>query len=286
MKTFVKLIFYQSKSNTKPLLAAMNARSHSIEISCDLSNVTDVAKVLVHSIVFFRTLGKFTYIQDASYLIGTLGCERVDCKQLDFTYVRCSSDILAGRIDRAVEEFTSRLDERSCYGILELDFYTKKAARWPFNETKTNWESWVMKMQLQKTRPPSRSSPFDGGHSEMNIVDSLRQHLLDIVTLVNSERFSVPSMPNQANIDEVFDPSYQDLQPYLFELSYKTSDTPERRGSAALSSGNGSPSFRGGGSPSHRGDGSPSSRGDNYSGFDNGARRTSLQKFLLGTLEL
>ena len=36
----------------------------------------------------------------------------------------------------------------------------------------------------------------------------------------------VPKIPNREDIDTVFDTSYQDVQPYLFRISYATSGCP------------------------------------------------------------
>lgn len=235
----------------------MNTKNHIIEIFCDHKQATDVAKAIIHSIVFFRSFGKFTYKHESSYSIGSLGFEQVDCQSLNFTYIRGSSSELASAIDAKLLEFTSKLDERLRHAILLLEFYTKKPNRWPFNDTKIVWESWTVKITF--THAMNQNS-FDRQFStRSNAEEALRRIMIDIVTLVNTDR-PFPQMPTQSDFENTFDASYVNLQPYLFSLSWKICDISDKHAS--------------GQSPK------------DISIETTEPRRSSITRFLLGTLEL
>lgn len=292
----------------------MNVRNHLIEIQCSQRDVNDVAQALVHSVIFFRTHGKFNYKHEGSYSIGTLGFERAFCDHFDFTYARCSSLSLVTRINNRVQEFADRINESTHSGTITLEFYQKRQNRWPFNDSKIVWEQWNFKIiispprsnQLLLVSPSSPPAP-SATHSTLNsgldhqtrnsacssnsgniakpdhfnqlrLEDLLSQKILDIIRLVNSDKCSVPQMPTQPNLDTVFDTSLSDLQPYLYNISYKISETAPGSQSMVGSPGSGSIGSSTGGAVGGTG-GTKSNEGD-------GTAQSSIKKFLLGTLEL
>lgn len=89
----------------------MNSKNHLIEIFCGHKHINDVAQILVHSIIFFRTHGRFNYKQQGSYSIGSIGYEEVNCDFLDLTYVRCSSLTLINRVNDKIQEFVYKLND-------------------------------------------------------------------------------------------------------------------------------------------------------------------------------
>lgn len=217
----------------------MNIRNHSIEIQCSLREVNEVVKILTHSIIFFRTHGKFNYKEEKNYSIGSLGYERVDCSYLQFSYVRCSSPTLNARIETKIQEFVDKLSEYNHSGNLVLEFHTKHPNRWPFNDSKIVWESWTMKFILTT--------------SVQQLETILSQKLIDVVEMINDDRIPLPQMPTQPNLDNVFDTSFYELQPYLYSLSYKVNENAP---------------------------------GDHSANVLTNASTQSFKKFLLGTLEL
>lgn len=256
----------------------MNIRNHLIEIQCNYRDVGDVAQAIVHSIIFFRTHGKFNYKHEGSYSIGTLGFERVYCDHLDFNYIRCSSQSLANKINNKIQEFVDKINEYSHSGTLALEFYTKKPSRWPFNESKFVWELWNIRTVISPGSVPALSAGehlanYQQQHhnrlldinSSNRTEDLLSHKILDIVRIVNSDKCSLPQMPTQPNLDTVFDTSFSDLQPYLFNLSHKISETAP-----------GSHSVIGGTTTKYS---------DGATVTDNTTQST-FRKFLLGTLEL
>lgn len=232
----------------------MNTKNHIIEILCDYRQASDVAKAILHSIVFFRSSGKFTYKHESSYSIGSLGFQQVHCKSIDFTYIRSSSSALAATIDAKLFDLSKKLEERPGHTILLLEFYTKKSNRWPFNDTNTVWESWTLKiLSPQLMIQNSFEVPIP---SRANVEEALRLRMLDIVTLVNRDR-PLPPTPTQSDLQNTFDVSYMDLQPYLFSISWKICDLPDNSENPL----------------------------EDLS-IENEPRRSSITRFLLGTLEL
>ena len=49
--------------------------------------VEEAVSSIFHTLLFHRTLGKFTYKQEGNYTVGTVGYEDVDCDFIDLTYV-------------------------------------------------------------------------------------------------------------------------------------------------------------------------------------------------------
>lgn len=265
----------------------MNIRNHLLELQCTQREVTDVAQALVHSIIFFRTHGKFNYKHEGSYSIGTLGFERAFCDNLDFSYVRSSSLSLVSRVNNKIQEFVDKINEFTHSGTLSLEFYTKRASRWPFNDSKIVWELWNIKLLLITPASPSAIGGTTGEnnryyhhhqhhhyhhfhqqrHSESatRLEDLLSHKIFDIIKVVNGHKCSLPQMPTQPNLDTVFDTSFSDLQPYLYNLSYKISD-------AAPSS--------------HSVIGGTASKSSDGALVTDTSTQSSLKKFLLGTLEL
>lgn len=219
----------------------MNIRNHLIEIHCGYRDITDVAQAIIHSLLFFRTHGKFNYKHEGSYSIGTLGYERVEATHLDFTYIRCKSTSLVSHINGKIQEIVNKLNELSNSVTFTLEFYTRKPNRWPFNDSKIIWELWNIKLVI--TNPSSSTNRLE---------DVLSQKLLDIVRIVNNEKFSLPQMPTQPNLEFVFDTSHVDLQPYLYSISYKIGENVQAANCVLADS----------------------------------STQSSLKKFLLGTLEL
>lgn len=251
----------------------MNVRNHLIEIQCGHKDINDVAQALIHTLLFYRTHGKFNYKHEGSYSIGTLGFERATCDHLDFTYVRCSSPTLVNRVNAKIQEFTEKLSELSHSGTLALEFYTKRPSRWPFNDTKIVWELWNIKIVINQNSSSAATATSEHHHyqerysdTSARLEDVLSHKMLDIVRIVNSDKCTLPQMPTQANLDNVFDTSLNDLQPYLYNISYKIQEGAPGSHSA--------------------GQAGTSTKHPEGNIVTDSSTQSSLKKFLLGTLEL
>lgn len=282
----------------------MNIRNHLIEIQCSHRDLNDVAQALLHSIIFFRTHGKFNYKHEGSYSIGTLGFERAFCDHFDFTYVRCSSLALVTRINNKVQEFVDRTNDNTHSGTITIEFFQRRPNRWPFNDSRIVWEQWNIKItlcpalnsqqplhinplspQLVHNSTPANDYYSGGGTHRGRLVDQFRleDHLghkiLDIIRIVNSDKCSVPQMPTQPNLDTVFDASICDLQPYLHNISFRISETTP--GSHSVIGGGGTSSGQGEGSSN-----TGSNKINDRLPHTDTTTQSSIKKFLLGTLEL
>lgn len=275
----------------------MNIRNHLIELQCSQREVADVSQALIHSLIFFRTHGKFNYKHEGSYSVGTLGFERVTCNHLDLSYIRCSSSSLINRVDTKVQELVEKLNEYSHYITIALEFYTRRPNRWPFNDSKIVWELWNIKIVINSNNNnnnnnncsnPTTTIAYSGSpnlqqynnnninnyhHQQQQprlttetsnrVEDLLSAKLLDIIRIVNADKCTLPAMPTQPNLENIFDTSHNELQPYLYNLSYKISESLPGAYHAT------------GGSPK---------TSDGL--VTDSSTQSSLKKFLLGTLEL
>ncbi|OTF72045.1 autophagy-related protein 101-like protein, partial [Euroglyphus maynei] len=57
--------------------------------------------------------------------------------------------------------------------------------------------------------------------NNISIEDQLFDKISSIVTIVNQPNAFLPVMPSESELDNVFDTSYSDIQPYNFRISYK-----------------------------------------------------------------
>lgn len=235
----------------------MNIANHSIEIECSQKHVPDIAQVIIHSILFYRSYGKFNYSQGSSFSIGSLGYDQVKCDLINFSYVRYTCPSLVQRINSRIQEFVDQLSENTQVAVLALEFYKQRSSNWPFNDSKMNWELWNIKF-IMKSNSSSQSYAI-------KLEDDLREKMFDIIRIVNSDKSTTPPMPMRNKLDTIFDTSHQELQPYLHCISYKISENV-----AGLQT---------------------SSSGSMRYNQDKGSktdlsRQSSIRKFLLGTLEL
>lgn len=59
----------------------------------------------------------------------------------------------------------------------------------------------------------------EASSSPEELEDILLDKLVTISQIVNASRCNIPQMPDQQNVDSVFDVSYEDSQPYLHKVS-------------------------------------------------------------------
>ncbi|XP_074660285.1 autophagy-related protein 101-like [Tubulanus polymorphus] len=195
----------------------MNARTQVFELSVEGRQIEEVISSIFHTIVFHRTLGKFHYKQEGSYSIGTVGVIDVDCDFVDFTYVRTASCELNETIQREIQTFrdTLRNGESGC-GQISLEFYQKKRARWPFPAECIPWEVWTIRLEvIQLINEHERQICRE------KVGEILGEKITYIAEAMNRHEY-VPKMPNQSELDLVFENAFSDVQPYLFKISHQT----------------------------------------------------------------
>ncbi|KAF6216705.1 hypothetical protein GE061_001051 [Apolygus lucorum] len=197
----------------------MNARSQTFELEVEGHQVDEAVASIFHTVLFHRSLGKFCYKQEGSYSVGTVGYEDVDCDFIDFTYVCCSSYNLDRTLKREISGFSEALrgnDGPGC-GQISLEFFQKKKTRWPFHTECIPWEVWNLRLELIKL-----NNEHERQLCREKVGELLTEKILYVAEVMNRHDY-VPKMPNQSELDLIFDTTYPDIQPYLFKLSFTTS---------------------------------------------------------------
>lgn len=196
----------------------MNARSQIFELTMEGCQVDEAVASIFHTVLFHRSLGKFMYTGEASYSVSTIGYADVDCDYIDFTYVCCTSDALDRTIKREINTFSEQLrsSDSSGSGQISLEFFQKKKSRWPFQTESIPWEVWTIRLELINL-----GSEDERQMCRERVGDMLTDKVLYIAEVMNRHDY-VPKMPNQSEIDLIFDTTYADVQPYLFKFKFNT----------------------------------------------------------------
>jgi len=197
----------------------MNARSSRFELTMEGRQVDEALSSIFHTILFHRSLGKFDYTGDGNYSIGTIGYTDVDCEYIDLTYVCCSSSMLNETLRREISTFSDKLrGNASCgMGEISLQFFQKKPATWPFTSECIPWEIWTIRLELISLQTEDERQVCREKVGEL-----LADKIFYITNLINMQEY-LPKMPNQLELQDIFDTSYPDVQPYLFKLDYSLS---------------------------------------------------------------
>ncbi|XP_067654342.1 autophagy-related protein 101-like [Haliotis asinina] len=196
----------------------MNARSQVFELSVEGRQIEEVVQSIFHTLLMHRTLGKFHYKQEGSYSIGTVGIMDVDCDYIDFTYVRVASEELDQNLRREVSMFrdTLRSHDGPGSGQISLEFYQKKRARWPFQAECIPWEVWTVKLDII-----TMANEHERQVCRERLGEVLAEKVMYVAETMNRHEY-VPKMPNQSDLDLIFDTVHFDVQPYLYRISHQT----------------------------------------------------------------
>lgn len=196
----------------------MNARSQTFDCQVEGRQVDEAVASIFHTVLFHRSLGKFMYTGDSTYSVSTCGHTDVDCDFIDFTYVCCTSQNLDRTIKREISNFSEQLrnNENSGTGQISLEFFQKKRNRWPFQHECIPWEVWTVRLELINLYNEDERQICRERVGEL-----LTDKILYITEVMNRHDY-VPKMPNQTELDLIFDTTYQDVQPYLFKFKFST----------------------------------------------------------------
>ncbi|XP_013194884.1 autophagy-related protein 101 [Amyelois transitella] len=203
----------------------MNARTIAFELSMEGRQVDEVVSGIFHSVLFHRSSGKFTYNNEESYSIRTVSYGDCDCDFIDFTYVRCESDLLCRNVNREISDFSALLRAVDCNsapprGSISLEFFQKRRTRWPFQPECVPWEVWTVYCELTESY-----NDHDMHSKHETVVEMLQDKMVFISEIINKHDY-VPKMPSHSDADLIFDMSYGDIQPYLFKIHYSLSGAP------------------------------------------------------------
>lgn len=196
----------------------MNARSEIFELTMEGRQVDEAVASLFHTILFHRTVGKFLY-HGNSYSVGTIGYTDIDCDFIDLTYVCCTSNRLDRTIKKEISDFSELLrgNEGSGMGQISLEFFQKKPSRWMFPPESTPWEVWTIRLELI-----SLTNEDEKQVCREKVGELLTDKIFYVTEVMNRQNY-LPKVPDQSELDQIFDTSYDDIQPYLFKLRYSLS---------------------------------------------------------------
>lgn len=193
----------------------MNSRSQTYELSLEGRQVEEAVATLFHTVLFYRTLGKFTLESDGSYSVGTVGYHDVDCNFIDITYVCCSSQCLDSMIKKEISKFSDNLrrDHHGCSQIT-LEFFQRKKSHWPFQPENIPWEVWNVRIELVKA--------YNQDLRE-SVGLSLGDKIIDISEIMNRDEY-LPSIPVPSELALIFNTEFADVQPYWFNVTFMTAN--------------------------------------------------------------
>lgn len=196
----------------------MNARSQIFELTMEGRQVDEAVASLFHTILFHRSVGKFLY-NGSSYSVGTIGYTDVDCDFIDLTYVCCTSSRLDRTIKKEISGFSELLrgNEGTGMGQISLEFFQRKPSRWLFQSECIPWEVWTIRLELI-----TLSNEDERQVCREKVGEILTDKILYITEVMNRHDY-VPKVPDQSELEHIFDTSYHDIQPYLFRLHYSLS---------------------------------------------------------------
>uniref|UniRef100_A0A2M4ARZ4 Autophagy-related protein 101 n=1 Tax=Anopheles triannulatus TaxID=58253 RepID=A0A2M4ARZ4_9DIPT len=200
----------------------MNARSHTFALRLEPCQLEEATASIFHTILFHRSLGKFRIIDRSSYTAGSLGYQEVDCRLIDLTYIRCNSQSLDQTVGRQLVAFSRQM--HACGGSgsggqISLEFYQRRRNRWHTYQTAAScfpWEVWSVQLELVELR--------DERERELcrdRLGDTLREMICGIVEAVGRDDY-LPDVPCRNELHMVYDTSYPDVQPYLFQFRNTT----------------------------------------------------------------
>jgi len=236
----------------------MNARSQNFELTAELRQIEEIVSAIFHTLLYHRSVGKFKYQRQegraSSYSVGVVGAADVDCDFIDYTYVRADSQELDAALRREVNVFHDALRSSSLSssprlassppgqvfstsplsstaaaaaaaidgtrsGQISLEFYQKKRTRWPFSTECIPWEIWTLKLNVVRL-----NSEQERQICRERLGDILGEKIWAICDCMNRHGEYIPKMPNEEDLDLIFDTSFSDIQPYLYRITYQTSD--------------------------------------------------------------
>ncbi|KAM9455378.1 autophagy-related protein 101 isoform 1-T3 [Clarias gariepinus] len=199
----------------------MNCRSEVLEVSLEARQVDEAMAALLHTILLHRSTGKFHYKKEGTYCMGTVGTQDIDCDFIDFTFVRVSSDELERVIRKTVTEFKDALGNSGSDGMgqVSLEFYQKKKSRWPFSDECIPWEVWTIKVNVVNL-----ANEQERQICREKVGEKLGEKVVNIIEVINRHEY-LPKMPTQSEVDNVFDTSLKDVQPYLYKITYQITDS-------------------------------------------------------------
>jgi len=192
----------------------MNAFSQKYELTLERRQVEEAVASVFHTLLLHRSVGKFNYLSDVNYTVDALGTEDVDCDYVDLSYVRLNTEKLSSAVQRRIAEFRENLRQHDD-GEIVMQFFEKKRRSWPLSEENIPWELWILKIIVVQLNNESEHQMY-----RESVGDALSDIIYSICRDMNRSRY-VPKMPSKPDLPLIFDIGYDDVQPYLHNITHE-----------------------------------------------------------------
>lgn len=104
-------------------------------------------------------------------------------------------------------------------GQISLEFYQKKKSRWPFSDECIPWEVWSIKVNVVNL-----ANEQERQICREKVGEKVGEKVINVVEVINRHEY-LPKMPTQSEVDNVFDTTLKDVQPYLYKITYQITDS-------------------------------------------------------------
>uniref|UniRef100_A0A0K0FBW2 Autophagy-related protein 101 n=1 Tax=Strongyloides venezuelensis TaxID=75913 RepID=A0A0K0FBW2_STRVS len=227
----------------------MNSREEYINLTVDIGQLKEAILSIFHTILLHRTLGKCKYDDGNKYTLGTLGLEEVDCLSIELTYVKLNSpeldnllykeitpfiEDIYGKIgnlrantfqtvrshsmnvitEAVIEKYNDNLN-KTVTGTCALEFYQRKNKPLAPVNTKTEgtvWERWLLNVEVITCSGSDKLAEM-----KVSVGELISEKILYICSKANRSNY-LPVIPKFQELNNVFDDSFNDCQPYLFRI--------------------------------------------------------------------
>lgn len=168
------------------------------ELKVELSEVQEVLRCILHTIMFHRAL-------------GLVRPKDIHCELLEITYVQCGDAELEKKIEEKIDHFVNwaKKHPNKQSQQVRLSFYEvkNKQASWFSNKVeRLDWECWYINLHVIDQKTLSKSyhakSGFELGGNALEerpsrratLEASLREVLFQIIKFVNEKKDHIPSV--------------------------------------------------------------------------------------------
>uniref|UniRef100_A0A0N5C9T2 Autophagy-related protein 101 n=1 Tax=Strongyloides papillosus TaxID=174720 RepID=A0A0N5C9T2_STREA len=227
----------------------MNSREEYINLTVDIGQLKEAISSIFHTILLHRTLGKCKYDDGNKYTLGTLGLEEVDCSSIELTYVKLNSpeldNLLYKEITPFIEDIYKKIGNlrantfqtvrshsmnviteavkekyndnlnKPVTGTCVLEFYQRKSKPSAPVNTKTEgtvWERWLLNIEVITCSGSDKLAEM-----KVSVGELISEKILYICSKANRSNY-LPIIPKFQELNNVFDDSFNDCQPYLFRI--------------------------------------------------------------------
>lgn len=195
----------------------MEVRNQTFEVKLQRCQTFDALSGVFQTVMMLRCTGKYEFYagSDNKYRVSSIGYRDVKCDFVDLHYVCCNSPSLINAVNAELLKFSEALQESESYGCntasIALEFYKRNPNKWSLYSECIPWETWNVKLDLTMDR-------WEDYRDSVGAVIS--DKIVHITDIVNRYENYVPVISHRGELDNIFNTSFPDVQPYLFKFIY------------------------------------------------------------------